>query len=174
MAIADTWREKFSNVTVTMPYVNILGRHKNQQTWQFMHCRLKVKSLTYSVLALLSHGLSVTYCHQPMSIVHRQQFPLNDIFSETTTPRALICVTKHCLVDLYQVCSNSTPGVQNSSAVGGLGFENKIYLKIFFSRTARLRCLKFSVYSTGWTFYTKVVQWRPPGSKWFRPRGSWG
>ena len=29
---------------------------------------------------------------------------------------------------------------------GGLGFKNEIYLKIFFSRTAWLRCLKFGLW----------------------------
>ena len=32
--------------------------------------------------------------------------------------------------------------VQNGPAVGSLGFKNKIHLKIFFSRTAWLMCLK--------------------------------
>ena len=45
---------------------------------------------------------------------------------------------KHCLVDLYQVCSNGGPWLQNGPAAGGLGFKNEIYLKIFFSRTAWL------------------------------------
>ena len=40
-----------------------------------------------------------------------QQFALNNIFSETTRPRALIYDLKHCLVDLYQVCSVGGPRV---------------------------------------------------------------
>ena len=59
--------------------------------------------------------------------------------------RALIFGMKLCLIDLNQVFSNGSPGVQNGSAARGLGFENKIYLKIIFSRTARFRCLKFGV-----------------------------
>ena len=75
----------------------------------------------------------------------RQQFALN-IFPETARPRASIFGMKHCLVNLYQVYSNSAPRVQTGPAAGeGLGFENRIYLKIFFSRTARLRCLKFGM-----------------------------
>ena len=53
-------------------------------------------------------------------------------------------------MDLNQVCSNGGPGVQNGPVAGGgggggLGFKNEIYLKIFFSRTAWLRCLKFGM-----------------------------
>ena len=32
-------------------------------------------------------------------------------------------------MDLYQVCSNGGPGLQNGPAAGGLGFKNEIYLK---------------------------------------------
>ena len=45
----------------------------------------------------------------------------------------------------YQVCSNDDPGVHNDPVIGGLGFENKIYLKILFTRSAMLRCLKFGM-----------------------------
>ena len=38
--------------------------------------------------------------------------------SETTRPRALIFGMKHHLVDLYQVCSNKTPGAKNVHAPG--------------------------------------------------------
>ena len=48
-------------------------------------------------------------------------------------------------MDFYQVYSNGDPGVQNGPAAGGLGLKNEIYLKIFFSRTAWLRCLKFGM-----------------------------
>ena len=71
-------------------------------------------------------------------------FALNDIFSETTAPRALKFDMKHCLVDLFQVCSVAGPGVQNYPAAGGLVFKYEICLKIF-SRNARLRCLKFDM-----------------------------
>ena len=76
--------------------------------------------------------------------MRRQQFALNDIFSERTRPKSFIYHTKHWLVDRFQICSNAGPGVQNgpSAGEGGLGFENKIFLKIF-SRTASLGCLKF-------------------------------
>ena len=56
--------------------------------------------------------MRVSYCHEPVSIVcHALSviklfFSLNDIFSETTRPRALIFGMKHCLVDFYQVCLN--------------------------------------------------------------------
>ena len=32
-------------------------------------------------------------------------------------------------MDLYQVCSNGGPGVQNDPAAGGLVFKKEIYLK---------------------------------------------
>ena len=51
----------------------------------------------------------------------RQQFALNDIFSETARPRALIFDMKHCLIDLYQVCSNGAPGVRNGPVAEVLG-----------------------------------------------------
>ena len=94
----------------------------------------------------LRQRLKISYCHQPVSVVSHvlvmchKQFALN-IFSETWRPRALIFVMKHCLVDLFQVCSVGDPRVQNGPAAGGLGFENEMCLKIF-SRTAGLRCLK--------------------------------
>ena len=49
-------------------------------------------------------------------------------------------------MNLYQVCLNGGPEVRNGPAAeggGDLGFRNEIYFKIFFSRTAWLRCLKF-------------------------------
>ena len=39
-------------------------------------------------------------------------------FSETTEPRALIFGMKHHLVNLYQVCSNNTPGARKGLAPG--------------------------------------------------------
>ena len=50
-------------------------------------------------------------------------------------------------MDLYQVYLNGGPEVRNGPAAGGgLGFKNEIYFKIFFSRTAWLRCLKFGMW----------------------------
>ena len=79
-----------------------------------------------------------------MSVVRRASstIALNNISSESARPRALIFGMWHCLMDLFQVCSNGGPGVRNGPAAGGLGLKNEIYFKIFFSRTARLRCLK--------------------------------
>ena len=51
-------------------------------------------------------------------------------------------------MDLYQIYSNSSPGalgVPNDTAAGGLGFKYEIYLKIFYFKTAWLRCLKFGM-----------------------------
>ena len=108
------------------------------------------RAINYGIvffLAHLSHKLMVSYCHQPFCrasyIVCRQQFALNDIFFETSRPRALTFNMKHCLIDLYQVCSNYGPGVQNSPASGVLGSKIRKHLKIFFSRSAWLRCLNF-------------------------------
>ena len=56
-------------------------------------------------------------------------------------------------MDLYQVCSNDGPWVENGPAAGGLGFKNEIYIKIFFSRTAWLRCLKFGMQHCLVVFY---------------------
>ena len=70
---------------------------------------------------------------------------LKIFFSRTAWLRCLKFGMKHCLVVLYQVCSNGGPRVQNGPGAGGLGFETKKYLKIFFSRTAWLRCLKFGM-----------------------------
>ena len=49
--------------------------------------------------------------------------------------------------------SNDGPGIQNGPAVESLGFENKIYLKIFFSRIARIRCLKLGTQHCLMVFY---------------------
>ena len=64
------------------------------------------------------------------SVMCSKQFALN-VFSETSSTRAWIFGMKHCLLNIYQVCSNGTPGVQNGPAAGGLVFENE--LCIFFS-----------------------------------------
>ena len=100
-----------------------------------------------SFLAHLSHRLRVSYCHWPMSVVCRASstIALNNISSETARPRALIFGMYHCLMDFYQVCSNGCPGVRNGPAAGSLGFKTEIYFRIFISRTALLRCLKFGM-----------------------------
>ena len=71
----------------------------------------------------------------------RKQFAVN-AFCGTTRPRAFIFGMKHCVVNLFKVGSIGDARVQNGHAAGGLGFENELCLKIF-SRTARVRCLKF-------------------------------
>ena len=49
---------------------------------------------------------------------------LNTIFlSDTTWPRALILGMYYHLVDLYQVCSNYTPGANNGPAPGVTCFK---------------------------------------------------
>ena len=60
--------------------------------------------------ANVRHALSVV-CHQE----------LNNIFSETTRPRALIFGMKHCLVDLYQVYSVGDAKVKMAVQRGFLG-----------------------------------------------------
>ena len=55
---------------------------------------------------------SVVY--HALCVVRRQQFALNDIFSETTMPRTLIFGMKQCLASLF----NSVPRVQNGLAAG--------------------------------------------------------
>ena len=71
----------------------------------------------------------MSYCHGPMSVVRRASsvvrrasstIALNNISSETARPRALIFGMEHCLMDLYQVCSNGGPGVRNGPAAGGV------------------------------------------------------
>ena len=62
---------------------------------------------------------------------------------------------KYVLVNLYQVCSNGSVSPSKVLTGGGgggrggyrvgAGFDCKIYLKIFFSRTAKLSCLKFGM-----------------------------
>ena len=39
-------------------------------------------------------------------------------WSETTSPRALIFGMQHHLVDIYQICSNKAPGVNNGPTAG--------------------------------------------------------
>ena len=78
-----------------------------------------------------------------------------------------------CPVDLYQVCSVGDPRVQNDPAVGGLGFENEICLKIF-SRTARLRCLKFGMIWLVLVILYQVCSNSGPRSKMVLPQGVLG
>ena len=72
---------------------------------------------SFFFIAHLSPRPKVSYCHQAMSVVCRQQFALNGIVSKTI--RALIFGMKHCLVDLYRMRSNGGPGIQNGSAEVG-------------------------------------------------------
>ena len=62
-----------------------------------------------------------------MSAVRHQQFALNDIFSETARPPALIFGVLHvyCLVNRFQIYSNGGPGVQNGPAAGVLASNRK-------------------------------------------------
>ena len=76
--------------------------------------------------------LSVGYCHQPMSIarcassvVRHQRFALNIICSKITGHRALIFGMKHCLGDLYQVCSKVPLGSKMALQMGVLGSKIK-------------------------------------------------
>ena len=69
--------------------------------------------------------------------------------SETIWPRAFIFGMYHYLVDLYQVCSNYTPGAKNGPASGshilhGLCWEN--VKKIFLSETIWPRAFIFGMY----------------------------
>ena len=61
------------------------------------------------------------------------------------TPRhgALIFGTKPCEMYLYQIYSNGDPGVQ--MALQRVSRNEKKDIKIFNSRTARLRCLEFGM-----------------------------
>ena len=69
--------------------------------------------------------------------------------SETTRPRALIFGMKYHLVDLYQVCSNYSPGFKNGPAPGGhmlyIGLYREQHEKIFLSETTRPRALMFDM-----------------------------
>ena len=56
-----------------------------------------------------------------LSVICRQQFALNNIFFDTTRPRALIFGMKHYLVGFYQVCSNGGPEVQKGPEAEGGG-----------------------------------------------------
>ena len=67
------------------------------------------------------------------------------------------------LPGLCKVCSDGSPRVQNSLAAGWLGFRNKIYLKIFFSRTAKLICLKFDTFvAFSYGSLPSLFKWWPP------------
>ena len=70
----------------------------------------------------------MSYCHQPMSIIHHASLghvSLCNLLSETTGPKALIFGIKHCLVDRYQVCSVGDPRVQNGPACDGGSWVQK-------------------------------------------------
>ena len=97
-------------------------------------------------LAHLRHWLKMSYCHQPMLsvmpclVMCRKQFALN-LFSETTRPRALIYET----LSSGWTSTNFIQLVTLGSKVAlprGSWVQKRNMLKIF-SRTARLRCLKF-------------------------------
>ena len=49
---------------------------------------------------------------------------------------------KHCLVDFYKVCSNGALGLKwllgGWGGVGGLRFENNIYLKLSFTKFVQI------------------------------------
>ena len=90
---------------------------------------------------MLSANICLSLC-----VVHHQEIALNDIFSETTKSRAFIFGMKHCLVNIYHVCSNACHGVINDPAAMGFGFQNKIkYTQQLFFRTSRPRCLKCGI-----------------------------
>ena len=62
---------------------------------------------------------------------HRLKIDFQDenlkIFSsETTRPRALLFGMYHHLVDLYQNCSNYSPGAKNGPAPGVTGLQRLI------------------------------------------------
>ena len=68
--------------------------------------------------------------------------------SETTRPRALIFGMKHHLVDLYQVCSNYSPGPKMAYPGGHMlyiGLNREEREKIFLSETTRPRVLMFGM-----------------------------
>ena len=70
------------------------------------------------------------------------------ILSETIRPRALIFGMYYHLVDLYQVCSNYTPGTKNGPTRGNMfyiGLYREKYEKIFLSETTRPRGLIFGM-----------------------------
>ena len=69
--------------------------------------------------------------------------------SETTSPRALIFRMKHNLVDLYQVCSNYTPGAKNLLHHGRhmlyIGLNREKHEQISLSETFRPRAMIFGM-----------------------------
>ena len=67
---------------------------------------------SYSPRAKNGPTLGVTFYIDPYS-----GKPLK-ILSETRRPRSLIFGTQLCLVDLYQDCSNYSPGVKTGPALG--------------------------------------------------------
>ena len=70
------------------------------------------------------------------------------LLSETTRHRALICGMYYHLVDLYQVCSNYSPGAKMDTPRGhmfNIGFYREQHEKIFLSETTRPRVLIFGM-----------------------------
>ena len=61
---------------------------------------------------------------QESHVLHRLIYVTHGkiVLSETTRPGALIVGMQHHLVELYQVCSNYTPGNKNDPAPGGTCF----------------------------------------------------
>ena len=73
---------------------------------------------------------------------------LKIIFSETMRPRAKIFGVQHCVVVLYQVCSNHAPRVKIGPAPGVACFTQTYIgksLKIFFAETIRPRAKIFGL-----------------------------
>ena len=75
-------------------------------------------------------------------------------------------------MDLYQVCSNGGPGVQNGPAAGGLGFKKEIYLKNLLLQNCLAQGLEIWYIALPGGPFTKFVQTKVPGSKMAPRRGS--
>ena len=103
-----------------------------------------------------SPELKVGYCHQPMSVVPRPS-----------------CVVNSLVWSIAQWTSSTYggPRVQNGLATGSLEVKNKINLKIFSCRTARLRCLNLAetlaskIVNPGSEMAMQRVEVKVPGSK---------
>ena len=88
------------------------------------------------------------------------------------TLRAFIFDKNHCLVNLYQVCSNGGLGTQNGPAAGGFGFKSKTYSKSS-SAEPLSSGAGYLVYSIAWWSFTKFIQMVAPGLNWPYARESW-
>ena len=64
--------------------------------------------------------------------------------SDTTRPRALLFGMKHHLVNLYQVCSNYSPGAKNGH-MHYIDLYRGKHEKIFLSETTRPRAMIFGM-----------------------------